>query len=323
MRCAVAVLWVCLASSVGIGQKDTIRVDTSHVTVPVTVVDRDGRYVTGLRKNDFRVFEGVTEQEISIFETHNIPISVLLLLDTSGSMMNSMRELARASAAFVKELRPDDRLAIATFSDDSKLHFVLEPTVKKDFREVISLRPAMGDSFTTTFNAVDLGIKYMAKLKGRRAIVLLSDGEMYGRGASAKGNLRDAEEQEAIIYTVRFGKYPDSQPGYQATRTPFNVKKYGNALGLNDREMKALIAEVDAYMLGLAERTGGRGFHIDAISDLAGAFRLIAGELSQQYTLGYSPREPGKPGERRRIQVRVSVPNAAVRSRNEVVYTAK
>jgi Ca-activated chloride channel homolog len=297
-------------------QDEIVRVDSTLINVPVTVLDHNGRYLTGLKKSDFEIRENGIIQEIAFFEPVEVPVTVLLLLDTSGSMNENLGALAGASNALIAQLKAEDQLIVATFADDSNIHIIRPPTKKKEFRQGITLLPRYNDTYTTTFNAVDKAIKYVTGFSGRRAIVLFSDGELFGRGVSAKDNLHDAEEQEALIYTVRFGEYPNSQPGYERVLSSESIVRYGKP----KKEIEALVARVNEYMHGLSGRTGGRSYDVTKIEDLGAAFRAIGTDLGQQYRLGYYPRHAGLENERRKIAVRVDIPQAAVRSRNEVVY---
>lgn len=301
---AKIILILLIFVKIGVAQEDVIRVDTNLVSVPVTVLDRDGRYVTNLRKEDFQIFEDGVEQEITVFETIEQPFTVMLLLDSSGSMNNYLVNIANAASAFVKELRPDDQLVVANFSDGGKIQIILEATKKKDFHTKILVQKRMGDRLTTTFDAVKRGIEYMKSFQGRKAIVLFSDGELYGEKASAKSNLRDAEEQEAMIYTLRFGEYPTYQPGYTGY---FDKKAYDK-----------LVEKVNNYMQGLALASGGRSYQIEKVEDLEETFAYVAAELRLQYSLGYYPKqiEKGQIKQIRQIKVKVNQPNLAVRSRN-------
>lgn len=301
------ILILIIFTKSSIAQDDVIRVDTNLVSVPVTVFDRDGRYITNLKKEDFQIFEDGVEQLIEIFETTEQPFTVMLLLDNSGSMNNYLLNIALAANTFVKELRPNDQLIVANFSDSGKIQIILEAAKKKDFQTKILLQKRIGDYFTTTFDAVKHGIEYMKPFKGRRAIVLFSDGELYGKKASAKSNLRDAEEQEALIYTLRFGEYPTHQPGYAGY---FNKKNYDK-----------LVEKVNNYMQGLAQATGGRSYQIENVEDLEDTFAQVAAELRQQYSLSYYPKQVEKEQKQqiRQIKVKVNQPNLAVRSRNSYV----
>jgi VWFA-related protein len=288
-------------SQIANAQEDVIRVDTNLVTIPATVLDRDGRYVPNLQKEDFQIFEDGVEQEIAYFEPTVEPFSVLFLLDNSGSMTNHLASLARAASAFVKQMRPDDQLIVAIFSGGGKIKVILEATRKRNFKQQILLRP-LGGNPTTTFDAVKLGIKYMKKFQGRRAIILFSDGELYGQNASAKSNLRDAEEQESLIYTIRFGAIP---PGYRPDK--------------KDR-WERLIEEANNYLQGLAQKTGGRSYQIDDIANLEETFRTIAEELGQQYSLGYYPQKQPETGQRRQIKVKMRQSNLVVRARDGYIF---
>jgi Ca-activated chloride channel homolog len=290
-------------------QDDVIRVDTNLITIPSSVMDRDGRYVTNLKKEDFQIFEDGVEQEVSFFEPVEKPFTALLLIDNSGSMRNYVSDLTRAANAFVDQLRPEDRLAVATFSDRGRIQLLLEATKIIDLHKKITLSARMGDDFTTTFNAVKLGIRYMKNLQGRRAMILFSDGEQYGNGTSAKSNFRDAEEQEVLIYTIRFGAFPTHQPGYM----PYVSRK----------DDLRLIERVNAYMQGLAQKTGGRSYQVGNISSLEETFRMVANELGRQYSLGYYPTKPLQPGQRRQIKVKVDVPDLVVRARDSYIVDKK
>lgn len=292
-------------SKVGYAQEDVIRVDANLVRIPATVLDRDGRYVTNLRREDFQVFEDGVEQEIAYFEPTVHPFTALLLIDNSGSMRNYAANLARAANAFVKQMRPDDQLIVATFSDGGQIHVFLEATKKRNLKIRILLQARTGDYFTTTFDAVERGIKYMKNFQGRRAIILFSDGEQYGNKASAKSNLRDAEEQEALIYTIRFGVFPTHQPGY----TGYVSKK----------DQYKLTEKANGYMQGLAQKTGGRSYQVDDIADLEKTFSTVAEELGQQYSLGYYPKKQPEAGQRRQIKLKLHPPNLAVRARDSYI----
>ena len=301
-------------------QADDIRVATEHVSVPVTVLDRNGRYIPGLQKSDFVILEDGKLQEITEFRSVEEPFTALLLLDTSGSLNDHFTKIASAAGSFVGMLRPNDTVMVAAFADRAKLEILVQPTKRSELKARIALQPRYGDSATMTFNAVDEGLKVLEKVKGRKALILFSDGEMFGRGVSMKDNVRRAEESDVVIYTVRFGQYPMYQPGYTKVIMPEDIKRYGNTLGLTRKELQKLVDRVKGYMDGLAEKTGGRGFQFDLMDDLKGSFRTIAGELGQQYALGYEPSKSPLNGERRTIYVRVNIPGAVVRSRKEVLF---
>lgn len=292
-------------STLGYAQEEVIRIDTNLVTIPATVLDRDGRYATNLKKEDFQIFEDGIEQEIALFEPTEQPFTALLLFDTSGSMRNYMENLARSANAFVRQLRPDDQVIVATFSDSKKIQVIVEATKRRNFKQEVLLQARMGDYYTATFDAVERGIEHMKKFQGRRAIVLFSDGEQYGIRASAKSNLRDAEEQEALIYTIRFGAFPTHQPGY----TGYVSKK----------DKLKLIEKTNDYMQGLAQKTGGRSYQIEDIADLEKTFAQVAAELGRQYSLGYYAKTKPESDQKKQIKVKMRLPNLVVRARESYV----
>ncbi|MBK6723025.1 MAG: VWA domain-containing protein [Pyrinomonadaceae bacterium] len=300
-------LLLCLSSQLQ-AQDETLRVDSSLVSVPCLVIDRGGRYVTDLKKEDFEIFEDGVKQEIRHFRPMEERISVLLLLDVSGSMGFDINLVADSANRFIKKLRPTDRLSVAAFSDyyDQMFGFmpVEEVLGKKRLRLLVNGRPPQ----TMVYDAVETALKRIAPVNGRKAIVMLSDGIGTGYSAGAKSNLRDAEEQEALIYSFNF----DSNAYYPVRLKTESEQRF------RERNKNAEFAK--GYMNSLATKTGGRYFNIKQIEDLDSVFDQVANELGRQYTLMYEPAIEGRAGERRKITVKVNVPNVAVRSRNEVVF---
>jgi Ca-activated chloride channel family protein len=288
------------SKEVQINEGDVLRVDANLVTVPIIVIDRQGRYASDLSQDDFQVFEGGVKQEIAFFSPIEQPFSVMLLLDTSASMGDHLGELTRAANIFVSQLRPKDRLTAATFNDS--VHLLCDDITVGEVRGSNRLRLRSGKS-THLYDAVAYALRHMRRLQGRKAIVLFSDGADSAIPAflTDKDNLRAAEEQDALIYTVQFS-FPTEPP---RNASP---KRYVEDVG-----------NIDAYMSGLAERTGGRHFRIEDLSDLAKTFEHIAGELSRQYGLGYYPKAPLEGGQRRYIKVKVNRPDLFVRARDSYV----
>jgi VWFA-related protein len=295
----VLLLVFVVSSTNAYAQNEVIRVDTSLVTVPATVIDRNGRYVTNLKKEDFQIFEDGVEQEVALFEPTEQSFTALFLLDTSGSMKDFIADLARAANAFVSKLRPNDQLIAVTFSD--QINTLFQATKIRDLQAGIKLKQRMREGDTIVYDAVDHALKNMKKVRGRKAIVLFSDG--VGTGiATAKGTLRDAEEQEALIYTVQFGTF--------SAKPPKNASK---------KYYFKRIEEINGYMRDLALRTGGRYYHIEEIADLEKTFGEVAEELGRQYSLGYYPKKTPEAGQRRQIKVKMRQPNLVVRARDSYI----
>ena len=263
--------------------------------MPVTVLDRDGRHVTALTKIDFRVFENGVEQAIDIFEPVENELNVYLLIDVSGSVAKFSNEIADAASTFVKQLRPNDEVSVASFAYGRRV--LVDGTKVSSFPDRIKIQLFPMDPGTLIYEAVDFASERLGKRRGRKAIVLFSDGVDTGIHKDLKRALRDAAEQDAAIYTIHYG----------ANEPPTKF--------VDPQKHLAWQKNAHTYMRTVAEGTGGRYFKIEEIVDLPGTFRQIADELSRQYTLGYYPQKDGKKGERRTIKVTVDRPNVVVRSR--------
>jgi VWFA-related protein len=306
---------------------DVIRISTDLVTVPVSVLDRDGRFVPGLKRKDFRVFEDGVEQTISYFEPTESPFTVALVLDVSASTRFHLWEIKEAAIAFAKQLRPQDRVLVVTFSD--RLLVLTEATNDQEvISSVIETNVVTGRS-TRLYDAVDFVInQHLNKLKGRKAIVLFTDGvDTSSHRASYESTLREVEEVDALIYPIEYDTL-SSIAGSQGSGTitivtggnwpfPGNTSSrviYGRPTpGTSPADYK----RGDEYLQAIAYRSGGRLYKANDSTQLAQAFTSIAEELRRQYRLGYYPQSGIDQGEdRRQLKVSVARPNVAVRARN-------
>lgn len=294
---------IVLFSGNNYAQDEIVKVDTDLVTVPITVLDRNGRYITDLKKGNFQIFDNGVEGKIDFFESVNEPITVLLLLDRSGSMTEHLLELTAAANAFVGQLRPNDQVMAATFAND--VDVLMKFTKVNNMEKGIKIRRYSNDAYTRIYDGVDYALKKMKKIRGRKAIVVFSDGSGDGILASFKDNMRDAEEGEAMIYTVQFNTFPNVVPPYVSKKSFYED-----------------INTANAYMKVLPVITGGRFYQIEDVSNLEETFKKVAEELGQQYRIGYYPKDTGKKGERRQIKVKVNIPNTAVRSRDSYIVGA-
>ena len=297
----MVVFFLGVFCNLNLGQTELLKVNTDLVTVPFSVKDRGGRTITNIEPRELTILEDGVLQEIAFLNTFEEPITIVLLLDISSSMRDHYGSLLEAANSFVQELRPNDRLIVFSFHD--RINMVIDLTEVKNVGNRIKLKTKSQGEGTILFDAVETGIKKLKRLSGRKALVLYTDG--IGSGiATAKGTLRTAEESDAAFYTVQFGKFAPEPPPGGATKKNYFER----------------VAEIEGYMRDLAVKTGGRHYHIEDITNLSATFHQIAEELSQQYMLGYYPLKEGKDGERRKITVKVNIPNVAVRSRNEVIF---
>src|SRR6478672_1831544 len=191
---------------------DVVRVNTTLVTLPVSVSDRDGRYIPNLRKEDFRLWEEGVEQNVAFFSSVDKPFSVVLMIDTSGSTRFRLDEIQEAAITFVNQLRQDDRVMVVSFDDQVR---VLSEFTNDRSRLRNAIRRTEPGDGTKLYDAVDLVMNQrLSGVEGRKAIVLFTDGvDTTSRHASYDSNIRDAEELDALVYTVQYDTYMDQGGG--------------------------------------------------------------------------------------------------------------
>ena len=191
---------------------DVVRVNTTLVTLPVSVTDRDGRYIPNLRKEDFRLWEEGVEQNVAFFSSVDKPFSVVLMIDTSGSTRFRLDEIQDAAITFVSQLRQDDRVMVVSFDDNIR---VLSEFTSDRSRLRNAIRRTEPGEGTKLYEAVDLVMNQrLNNESGRKAIVLFTDGvDTTSRHASYASNIRDAEELDALIYPVQYNTYMDQGGG--------------------------------------------------------------------------------------------------------------
>lgn len=314
---------------------DVIKVNTTLVTIPVSVMDRDGRYVPNLNKNDFRIWEDGIEQDVAFFASVEKPFSVFLVLDTSPSTKFRLEDIQDAAITFVNQLRADDKVMVVSFNNDIKILSELTTDRVKLQRAIMR---AHTDNGTRLYDAMDMLMKqYMNRVQGRKAIVLFTDGvDTTSRYADYRSTALDAEELDALIYPVRYdtqmdvmgGGYPQLPPdiwgqilggifGGGGRRRGGGGGGGGGGNWPNRGDDYGLAQQ---YLRQLATSTGGRVYDADTTQNMSYAFANVAEELRRQYSLGYYPKRPPQPGERRQIRVRTNQMNLAVRARDSYVF---
>ena len=311
---------------------DVIRVDTSLVTIPVSVRDRQGRFIYDLRREDFSIYENGIRQEIAFFEAVETPFTVILMLDTSSSTWLKHGKIKDAAIAFVNQLRPDDRVMVVSYANGVTVE--AEPTSDRMVLQQ-AIRKVGKGSHPTLYEAVDWVIKGPLKqVRGRKAVVLLTDGLDCSKHATYKDTLRDVEEADAPFYPVQYDtsldlammtggasipppSLPSSLPQI-FSRSPWPFPEPGITRPKSGRDAYKRAGE---YLRGLAEKSGGRLYQAgESVGSLEFAFIQIVEELSHQYGLGYYPRIQASERERRQIRVRTSRTDLAVRARDSYVY---
>ena len=336
---------------IDVDENEVVRVNTSLVTIPVSVLDRAGKYVPSIRQSEFRIWEEGVEQEIAYFATVEKPFTVALVIDTSGSTKYRLREIQDAAIASVNQLRPADRVLVVSFDDEVRV--LCEATSDRARLRDAIYRVRPGDG-TKLYDAVDFIINQrFNRIDGRKAMLLFTDGvDTSSRLASYESNARDAEELDALIYPVQY----DTYAGVGNTQSGGGGGVWGGGNRRKRGGITDILADIisggditigngggnrrrggggggnctgcsreeyergNAYLNDLARLSGARLYRADTTNDIAGAFSLVAEELRRQYSLGYYPKQQGQPGQRRRIKVRVMRPDLAVQARDSYIY---
>lgn len=250
------------------------------VEVYVSVVDKDGRPVKGLTQDDFELAEDSRPQSISTFVAGDFPLTAALALDASFSMAGRpLQTVKGAGKAFLGALRPEDESLIVGMS--SRVEVVAGPTVPRA-RQLAAIDGLSAWGTTTLYDAVIASIDAVDGARGRRALVILSDGDDRYSEATADVTLMRARRSNVMVYPVALGR---ARPG--------------------------IFAELSAV-------TGGRSFHSRDYTGVDQIMVRIAEELREQYLLGYTPTRPPMSGadEWRSISVKVKREGVSVRARN-------
>jgi Ca-activated chloride channel family protein len=273
-----------------VGEGDVVRVSANLVSVPVSVSNRQGKSVVDLRQQDFRVFEDGAEQAIVHFSNVDQAFSVVLLIDTSGSTAPFIEQIKAAAKVFVDQLRPSDTVRPVYFHGEIKPLTAEGVNDPKVFSAAIDqIEPGPSNLGTRLYDAVNFSLGALGPTAGRKAVILLTDGENTWGKATMKGTLRDAEESGTIFYTLQYG---------ESRRDP----------------------KPQQYLQQLAEKTGGRYFRGGDMNAIRQSFGEVAEELRRQYVLGYEPHEPERGGVRK-IRVKVNRKQVAVRARRFYTYS--
>ena len=328
---------------------DVIKINSTLITIPVSVMDRDGRYVPNLQKEEFRIWEDGVEQEVAFFQSVDKPFSVVLMLDTSPSTQFRLEDIQDAAISFVNQLRSDDKVMVVSFNDDIKI--LSEFTTDRHKLER-AIQRSKTDDGTRLYDAVDMVInQQLSRVQGRKAIVLFTDGvDTTSRRASYDSNVMDAQELDALIYPVQYNTQSDMNVIVNQPMPQIDI--FGQILGGifgggrrrggrrgggggggypgggggypggggNGPTMRGDYEIAYRYLTELANATGGREYQADSLQNMSYAFANVAEELRRQYSIGYYPKRPPQAGQRRQIRVRARQPNLAVRARDSYIF---
>ena len=260
----------------------TLRVDSSLVLIPAQVTTHEGSPIMDLKRKDFRIFEDGAEQEISYFAKDDAPVSIGLLLDSSGSMRNKKQKSSEAAAAFFKTANSEDEFFLIEFDDHPRLSVPFTGDTEVLYREITHARP-FGQ--TSLFDAIHMAVGVMKKARHeRKALVIVSDGgdnRSRRTFTSIKGDMLEADVQ---LYAM--GIF-DPEGASQSSREE---------------------AEGPQVLDNLAEITGGRHFPVLNLGTLPEVSTRIGQLLRNRYLLGYNPTNASRDGRYRGVKLDLASP---------------
>jgi VWFA-related protein len=311
---------------------DVLKLDTEIVNIPVKVSDRQGRFIAGLTKENFKVFEDGVEQQIEYFSNEQQPFTVALLLDMSYSTKFKIAEIQNAAMSFINQLRPKDKVMIVSF--DVEVHVLCEPTSDRAVLQR-AIKSTKIDYGTSLYETIDFILNQkLKKITGRKAIVLFTDGvDTSSQTAQDFGNVQDVAESDVLVYPIQYDTFAEVQamkdkpvqPSTIPTQTknplPFPIPTVGmmSDKGTTAEDYK----KAGEYLKNMADRSGGRVYRAETGANLVDAFSKVAAELREYYSIGYSPKEESKNGKKHKVKVRVDRENLVVRAKDEFVIGKK
>jgi VWFA-related protein len=276
----VAALVGLLAASL-CGQVDPVfRADTNFVVLHTTVADKNGRLVTDLTQKAFKVYENNVEQQLKMFRREDIPVSLGLVIDNSGSMKDKRQKVEAAALQLVKASNPQDQAFIVNFNDEAYLDCAFTSSIPK-LEEGIARIDSRGG--TAMRDAISMSIDYLkenAKLD-KKIVFVVTDGDDNMSSIALEQLVQKAQQSEVLIY----------------------------AIGLLNEEDRRLAKRAERAINTITEASGGAAYYPKELAEVGEIALRVAHEVRNQFTLAYTPANTALDGSYRQIRVTVEGPN--------------
>ena len=262
------------------GQEQRIRADVNLVLLHATVIDDRGRFVDDLKESNFRVFEDRVEQKLSLFKREDIPVTVGLVIDNSGSMKDKRERVNAAALTFVKTSNPEDEVFVVNFNDDYYLD------LDKDFtNDIGELKDALeridSRGSTALYDAIIGSLDHLKKgSRDKKVLLVVTDGEDNTSRNNLERTMLEAQKSDAVIYSI----------------------------GLLGTEKKREAKRAKRALESVSTATGGLAFFPEAVTDVEAICTQVAHDIRNQYTLAYYPTNARKDGTFRSVNVEVIPP---------------
>ena len=263
----------------------TLSVDVELVQLPISVLDKDGRPVNGLTKDNFQVFEDNTQQQIKLFKHEDIPLSLGLVIDNSGSMRNKRERVNSSALSFARESNPEDETFIVNFDDSAYLEQDFTGSIG-DLIDALDNLDTRGE--TALYDAVYLSVDHVkAGKKDKKAILLISDGEDNVSKYGFNKVIEALRESKVTLYAIGLLEENDQRGGLFKKPPSKKAKE-----------------SIEKF----AEITGGQAFFPRSLDEVEDLVKTIAHDLRNHYTIGYTPTNRKMDGSWREIHVKVNPP---------------
>jgi len=276
-------------------QEDTgtvIRTDVRLVVLHTTVVDKTGHFVMNLLQNAFTVYENGVQQQIRKFKREDVPVSMGLIIDNSGSMRDKRARVEAASLALVKDSNPEDEVFVVNFNDEAYLDLPHNKDFTSDTKEMEEALTRIDSRGGTAMrDAIRMSIDHLKQKahKDKKVLVVVTDGNDNSSVISLENLVKDAQQSEILIYSV----------------------------GLLGDEERREAKRAQRALEALAEATGGQAFFPKEVTDVDRIAHQVARDIRSQYTIQYTPSNTAMDGTYRQIKVTVNAPGKpSVRTRS-------
>jgi len=265
------------------GEDPVFTVGTRLVLLPISVLDKGGKLVTDLPQKAFKVYENGVEQPIKIFRREDVPISLGIIVDNSGSMREKRQKVETASVDLVKASNPQDEVFIVNFNDDAYLDVPFTNDIKKMEQGVARIDSRGG---TAMRDAISMSIDYLKKegKKQKKVLLVVTDGNDNASTMSLEKLVTRAQQNEVLIY----------------------------AIGLLNEEERREAKLATRALNAIARESGGLSFYPKSVAEVDQIALQVAHEIRNQYTIAYSPTVQEMDGSFRQIKVTVNGPGHPV-----------
>ena len=318
MRIGATPVAVMLLVAFAAGQEQTVPPSTTFrsgsrtVPIYVTVTDKTGRLLTDLTQDDFEVYDNGKKQTLTLFESGVQPITLVMMLDRSGSMASNFRLVRSAAEQFVSHLLPGDKARVGSFANRIQLDPREFTSSQRDLIEI--LRTELQEPGPTPlWNAVNVGITALLHQDGRRVVLVFTDGmdrPVGSNNISFRDVARNAGREDVMIFAVGLAS---AEPSGRRRGVGGGLGGFGSGV-LRPRPEPA---KVDPGLRRIAAETGGGYFELTSANNLGSTFTRIADELHRQYALAFTPAVLD--GKTHKLEVRVKRPETVARARKSYI----